>query len=223
MATLISGSATGEGTKRYAMRLVGKVVAEHFRELDGLAVSTVGLGTYLGPEDGATDVLYQDAIARALELGVNMVDTAINYRHQRSERSIRTALATAISRGTVRRDEIVVATKGGYIPFDGAVPRDARAWFTETYLDTGIVKPGDVAAGSHSMTPRYLADQIGRSRTNLGPATIDIYYLHNPEPQLEGGGRQEVLTRVRAALEALEAAVPEGADPRYGPAAGDRH
>src|SRR5207237_1346015 len=160
-----------------------------------------------GPEDGATDVMYQDAIARALELGVNMVDTAINYRHQRSERSIRTALATAISRGTVRRDEIVVATKGGYIPFDGAVPRDARAWFTETYLDTGIVKPGDVAAGSHCMTPRYLADQIGRSRTNLGLDTIDIYYLHNPESQLEAGDRHEFLTRVRAAFEALEAAV----------------
>src|SRR5206468_1308974 len=86
-------------------------------------LSTDGLGTDLGPEEGATDVRDQDASARALELGVNMVGTAINYRHQRSERSIRTALATAISRGTVRRDEIVGATKGGYIPCAGAVPR----------------------------------------------------------------------------------------------------
>src|SRR5206468_307768 len=155
--------------------------AEHFRGLEGLAVSTVGLGTYLGPEDGATDVLYQDAIARAFELGVNMIDTAINYRHQRSERAIRTALAAAVSRGAIRRDAIAVATKGGYIPFDGAVPRDARAWFTETYLDTGIVRPGDVAGGSHCMTPRYLADQIERSRTNLGLEAIDMYHLAMPE------------------------------------------
>ena len=218
MATLLSGSATVEGTKRYVTKLAGSVVAEHFRGLEGLAVSTVGLGTYLGPVDGATDVLYQDAIARAFELGVNMIDTAINYRHQRSERAIRTALAAAVSRGAIRRDAIAVATKGGYIPFDGAVPRDARAWFTETYLDTGIVRPGDVAGGSHCMTPRYLADQIGRSRTNLGLDTIDIYYLHNPESQLEAGDRHEFLTRVRAAFEALEAAVREGTIRRYGTA-----
>ena len=218
MATLISGSATVEGTKRYVTRLAGGVVAEHFRELDGLAVSTVGLGTYLGREDGATDVLYQDAIARALELGINMLDTAINYRHQRSERSIRTAVATAVHRGVVRRDEIAVATKGGYIPFDGAVPRDARAWFTETYLDTEIVRPGDVVGGSHCMTPRYLADQIERSRINLGLETIDIYYLHNPESQLEEVARDEFLARARAAFEALEEAVRVGKIRRYGTA-----
>ena len=218
MATLISGSATAEGTKRYLTRLGSAVDAAHFRELDGIAVATIGLGTYLGREDGETDVMYQDAIARALALGVNVVDTAINYRHQRSERSIRAALASAISGATVRRDEVVVATKGGYIPFDGAVPRDARAWFTQTYLDTGIVRPGDVAAGSHCMTPRYLADQIERSRTNLGLETIDIYHVHNPEAQLEEVDRPEFLARAGGAFEALEQAVRDGKIRRYGTA-----
>lgn len=218
MATLIAGSATAEGTKRYLARLAGIVVPAHFRELDGIGVATVGLGTYLGREDGATDVMYQDALARALELGANVIDTAINYRHQRSERAVRAALARAIGGGTVQRDEVVVATKGGYIPFDGAVPPDARAWFTQTYLDTGIVRPGDVAGGSHCMTPRYLADQIERSRANLGLETIDIYYLHNPEAELEEVDRSEFLTRVRAAFEALEQAVRDGKIRRYGTA-----
>src|SRR5204863_406169 len=104
----------------------------------GGAVPTLGIGTSLGREDAETDVAYQDALVRALELGINTVDTAVNYRHQRSERAIRTALAAAFGRGLARRDEVVVATKGGYIPFEGAVPRDPRAWFTQTYLDTGI-------------------------------------------------------------------------------------
>lgn len=219
MAKMIGDSATVEGTRRYAARLAGRVAAGHFRERAGDAVlSTLGLGTYLGAEDGATDVLYQDAVLRSLELGVNVIDTAINYRHQRSERAIRTALATAFARGVVKRDEVVVATKGGFIPFDGSVPRDPRAYFAATYVEAGIITPGDVAGGAHCMTPRYLRDQIDRSRANLGLQTLDVYYIHNPETQLGEVARAEFLSRIRAAFEALEAAVSTGCIRRYGTA-----
>jgi aryl-alcohol dehydrogenase-like predicted oxidoreductase len=221
MAKMMGGRATVEGTRRYTERFTGRLAAGHFRELEGGAgvwLSTLGLGTYLGPEDGVTDVLYQDAVLRSLELGVNVIDTAVNYRHQRSERAIRTALATAIARGVVGRDEVVVATKGGFISFDGAVPRDPRAYFAATYVDTGIIKPGEVARGAHCMSPRYLRDQIDRSRTNLGLETLDVYYLHNPETQLDEVERAEFIIRIRAAFEALEAAVSAGGIARYGTA-----
>jgi len=214
----LPGRATGDGTGRYAEKLAGRLAAGHFRELAGLSVSTLALGTYLGPEDGATDVLYQDAVVRALELGVNVLDTAVNYRHQRSERAIRTALADAMARGVIRRDEVVVATKGGFIPFDGAVPRDPRAYFAATYVETGIIRPGDVAKGAHCMTPRYLRDQIDRSRANLGLETLDVYFVHNPETQLGEVDRPEFLTRLRAAFGALEEAVAAGSIARYGTA-----
>jgi len=214
----LPGRATGDGTRRYAEKLAGRLAAGHFRELAGVSVSTLALGTYLGPEDGATDVLYQDAVVRALELGVNVLDTAVNYRHQRSERAIRTALADAIARGVIRRDEVVVATKGGFIPFDGTVPRDPRAYFAATYVETGIIKPGDVAKGAHCMTPRYLRDQIDRSRANLGLESLDVYFVHNPETQLGEVDRPEFLTRLRAAFGALEEAVASGSIARYGTA-----
>jgi len=217
MAKLIAGRATAEATRRYTARFKGRLAEGNFRALArGPLLSSLGFGTYLGPEDGATDVMYQDAALRALELGVNVIDTAVNYRHQRSERAIRTALATAIGRGVVGRDEVVVATKGGFIPFDGSVPRDPRGYFSSTYLETGIIKPGDVAGGAHCMTPRYLRDQIERSRANLGIETLDVYYLHNPETQLAEVDRVEFERRVRAAFEALEAAVIDGAIARYG-------
>src|SRR6266478_10071899 len=216
---MVAGRATAEGTRRYAEKLAARLAAGHFRELaGGASASTLGLGTYLGPEDGATDVQYQDAIVRALELGVNVLDTAVNYRHQRSERAIRTALATAMSRGLVRRDEVVVATKGGFIPFDGAVPRDPRAYFASTYVETGIIKPGEVAKGAHCMTPRYLRDQIDRSRANLGLETLDVYYVHNPETQLGEVDRAEFMARVRSAFGALEEAVSAGHIGHYGTA-----
>jgi aryl-alcohol dehydrogenase-like predicted oxidoreductase len=214
---MIAGHATAEGTARYAARLVG-IHPAHFRAMrDGEGVSSLGLGTYLGHEDAATDQQYEKAIARALERGINMLDTAINYRHQRSERAIGRALAAGIGRGAFKRDEVFVATKGGYLAFDEQPPADPRAYFAATYVKPGIVRPGDVV-GWHCMTPRYLADQLDRSRANLGLETIDLYYVHNPETQLDEVDRAEFLTRLRAAFGALEEAVAAGKIRAYGTA-----
>ena len=65
---------------------------------------------------------------RAVELGANVIDTAANYRFQRSERSIGNALRELTEAGGFSRDEIVICTKGGYLPFDGAPPRDVRRY-----------------------------------------------------------------------------------------------
>jgi aryl-alcohol dehydrogenase-like predicted oxidoreductase len=222
MAAMIPGYATPEGTERYAARLGGSVSPEHFRSREqGLRVSTLGIGTYLGLEDAATDAMYQRSVARALERGLNVVDAAINYRRQRSERAVGAVLAELVARGELRRDEVLVSTKGGFIPLDGQNPRDPGAYFAETYLRPGIVHPDDVVGGAHCMTPRYLTDQIGRSRTNLGLETIDVYYLHNPESQLAEIDRPQFLRRIRAAFEALELAVADGRIRCYGTATWD--
>jgi aryl-alcohol dehydrogenase-like predicted oxidoreductase len=214
---MIAGHATAEGTARYLERLAGRVPAEHFRPLAGGArAASIGLGTYLGREDDATDAAYTKVAARALERGVNVLDAAINYRHQRSERALGRALAAAVGNG-VQRDEIVVATKGGFIPFDGEVPRDPGGYVQATYVRSGLVQPGDVV-GSHCMTPRYLRDQIDRSRANLGLETLDVYYVHNPETQLDEVSRSAFLTRVREAFAALEEAVRAGKLRLYGTA-----
>ena len=215
---MIAGRATFDGTERYASRIGGRLPADHFRRLDGgPRTSSVGIGTYLGKEDSTTDLQYQKSITRALERGINVIDTAINYRFQRSERAIGAALEEATRRGLVARDEVIVATKGGFIPFDRAMPKDPGVYFTETYLKPGIVRPDDVV-GMHCMTPRYLSDQIDRSRKNLGLETLDIYYVHNPESQLETVARGEVIDRLRKAFEALEQAVGEGRVGCYGTA-----
>jgi aryl-alcohol dehydrogenase-like predicted oxidoreductase len=159
----------------------------------------LGIGTYLGRDDDATDALYADAIGRALELGVNVIDSAINYRHQRSERAIGGVLKN------FARENILVATKGGFLA-RGAGPAP------------GTVRPDEIVANCHCMAPAHLRDQIERSRRNLGVATIDIYYVHNPETQLEELPRDEFLRRMRAAFETLEAAVAEGKIGVYGTA-----
>jgi hypothetical protein len=84
----------------------------------GLSLSSIGLGTYLGDENAATDAGYEASVATALSSGINVFDTAINYRGQRSERAIGRALARAFAAGVASRDEVFVSTKGGYLPHD---------------------------------------------------------------------------------------------------------
>jgi hypothetical protein len=103
-----------------------------------------------------------------------------------------------------------VATKGGYIPFDGAPPGDPQRWFHDTFVRPGIAGAGDVVAGCHCMTPAYLEHQLDCSRRNLGIECLDVYYIHNPEQQLDEVPRPEFLRRLRAAFERLEKLAGEG-------------
>jgi aryl-alcohol dehydrogenase-like predicted oxidoreductase len=195
----------------------GVTAPEHFRPRHGLALSSIGLGTYLGHWDEATDKMYQEAIARALEIGCNVIDSAINYRFQRSERCIGSAIKQLIDAGGLSRDEVVVATKGGFFPFDNEPPRDPRRWIAENLIDTGAARHEDMV-DSHCMSPSYLRNQLARSLENLGLDTIDIYYVHNPETQLEGVDRDEFTRRMHAAFEFLERAAEEGQIQLYGTA-----
>ncbi len=213
---MLKDHATPDGTAGYANRFSD--YPGNYRPMLGLSVSSVGIGTYLGDEDAATDAAYAAAIRAAVVSGVNLVDTAVNYRLQRSERVIGKVIAELAASGQVRREQIVVATKGGYIAFDGEMPADPSAWFAQNYLQPGIVKSSELVQGSHCMTPRYLEAMIETSRANLGLETIDIYYVHNPETQLAAVGHDEFLARIRSSFEFLEDAVETGRIRCYGAA-----
>jgi aryl-alcohol dehydrogenase-like predicted oxidoreductase len=214
---VIKGYATGEGTEAYRGRIGAAAAPGHFRDWEGLALSSVGLGTYLGGEDAATDRAYEDAVTRALGLGLNVLDSAVNYRGQRSERAIGAALRAVTAAGSVARAEVLLATKGGFIPGDSAAPAGG-GHPAQAYVRAGIVAPDDIVAGCHCMTPRYLADQLERSRATLGVETVDVYYLHNPEMQLQEVDRPTFLARISAAFEFLEGAVSAGKIRWYGAA-----
>lgn len=222
MTSPIAGHATADGTRRFADRQVadaGRSEAS-FRSLDGLTVSTIGVGTYLGDPDDVTDVLYTEAIVEAIGLGINHIDSAINYRFQRSERAIGEALRRVFAGGVVDRSEIVIATKGGYVPYDGEAPSGpgaAREYVSREFLSPGVCKAADFANQyRHCMAPGYLSHQIDRSRENLGVETLDVYYLHNVEGQIAEVGRETFEHRLHDAFALLESKVEEGKIGRYG-------
>ena len=205
---MIPGRATPEGTRRFAERAAA--AEGHFRRAGDLTLSSLGLGTYLGREDAATDSGYEASLGRALELAVNVIDAAINYRGQRSERAIGRALDRAIAAGRASRDEVFLSTKGGYFPHDAEDPRDPRRYLREEFIDSGLAPRDEIAGGVHCMAPGYLADQIDRSRVNLGVETIDLYYLHNVETQRGSMTAAVFRSRLRRAVEELERAVAAG-------------
>ena len=208
------GAATQLGTTRYRERFI-HAAPGHFREAQDLFCSSIGIGTYLGNADDETDRLYAAAVIRAVELGANVIDTAANYRFQRSELSIGAALSELSNRG-FRRDEVIVCTKGGYLPFAGAPPRDVRQYVEDTFIKTGIASWGDIASGSHCMAPRYLENQVEQSLGNMRLSCIDVYYVHNPESQLSAVSPAEFWQRLRAAFEFLEQSVASGKIKNYG-------
>jgi len=202
--------ATAEGTERYSARYGSSLAPGHFRKSLNWTISSIGLGTYLGEMDAATDHGYTAAAMEAMMGGCNLLDTAINYRFQRSERSLAAALKDLIAKGSTSRDEIVVCSKGGFLSFDGDFPSNPAKYIHDNYIQTGVIKEEDIVAGSHCMTPAYLENQIDRSLKNLGLECIDVYFIHNPETQLGEITRQEFMRRMLAAFRMLEKKVAEG-------------
>jgi aryl-alcohol dehydrogenase-like predicted oxidoreductase len=211
----LAGAATSRGTARLAARNAATdIPPEAFRPFHGeLTVSALGAGTYLGDADDATDARYREALVHALARGVNLLDTAINYRGQRAERVVGAALREAIATKHVHRDEVVVCTKGGYLALDAELPqtREAyRSYVEREFLTPRLIERDELVAGGHCLAPNFLSHQIARSRANLGVQRIDLYYLHNPEQQREARGPTAFRTILRQAAEVLEMKVAAG-------------
>ncbi len=208
--------ATPEGTARYRERFAGRAAAGHFRLREGLYLSSIGIGTYLGNPDEATDAAYKDAVVRAVQLGANVIDSASNYRFQRSERSIGQALIELTTEHGFSRDELLLCTKGGYLPFDGGPPYNIERYVEETFVKTGIASFDDIVGNSHCMTPAFLQKQLDQSLKNLGVSTVDVYYIHNPEAQLGYVRETEFYSRLQLAFARLEQNRSEGKLRYYG-------
>ncbi|MFP8956140.1 aldo/keto reductase [Natrialbaceae archaeon A-CW3] len=203
--------ATGSGTWNYRDEYHDEFGRTYFRRYGDGLLSSIGLGTYLGEPTDAVDERYEAAIEQALSIGCNVVDTAINYRCQRSERVV----GNALSKTDVDRDAVFVSTKGGFVPFDGDRPDDPGRFVKENYVDTGIVETDDLVAGSHCIAPGYIDDQLDRSLENI-QTNIDLYYVHNPETQLRENDQEVVYDQLEEAFVRLEERASAGDIGHYG-------
>jgi aryl-alcohol dehydrogenase-like predicted oxidoreductase len=208
--------ATEAGTRRFAHRHGAGKAADAYSQLAHLELSSVGIGTYLGQPSEETDEAYQVAIVDAVRRGINVIDTAANFRCQRSERAVGLALQQLIADGEIYRSEVLVASAAGMVAFESEPPSNKAHFLHSTTVGRGLCDEGELVAGCHCMAPAFLAQSIEKSLENLGLSTLDIYYIHNPETQLHLIERPLFFERLRRAFEVLEAAVQRGQLRAYG-------
>jgi len=212
---MISGFATLEGTEKFANNSDANQL--NFKKIQHLTLSNVGMGTYLGDSNEETDDAVKNAVEQSILSGVNVIDTAINYRAQKAERSVGRAISKLIKEGKITRDQIFLCTKNGYLTNDADVKQEFWEYVKTEYTQKGIISEGDVTSGYHCMTIPYLNDQLERSMKNLGVECIDLLYLHNAvEGQINDVSRDKFLKNLRLVFEFYEQKRREGKIRFYG-------
>ncbi len=208
--------ASEAGTRRFVERHGAGKAADAYRTVHKLQLSTIGIGTYLGRPDDASDAEYVCALVEAVRLGVNVIDTASNYRQRRSERAVGVALQQLFAMGEVHRSELFIVSKAGFVPMDRGKPEDPLAYFRSRTIGRGLAREDELRCGCHCIAPGYLRATLEESLHELGLPMVDAYLIHNPESQLQELDRASFLDRMRRAFEAMERAADDGLVRNYG-------
>ncbi|MBM2837345.1 MAG: hypothetical protein HW409_1534, partial [candidate division NC10 bacterium] len=108
----LPGSASPEGTARYAARIVSQLRHDGHMEHGygrfgnrGLTASRLGFGTY---RVDTREPEHRNALTKALREGVNLIDTSTNYMDGDSERLVGSVLREMIKGGELAREEVIV-------------------------------------------------------------------------------------------------------------------
>lgn len=204
----VEGFATSEGTKNYTEYAIsqGRPIS-HFKSFDSLHLSSIGMGTYLGQPSEEDDQAVENAVFESVKSGaVNVIDTAINYRAMRSEKSIGRALLRLVKDRIISRDQIFISTKNGYITNDGDYPNiDVMEYIHRMYIQTDVITADDISSGYNIINPNYLAKCIDKSLMNMHVSSIDLVYIHNAfESWYQDVSREQFMEMLVKAFEVYE-------------------
>ena len=205
---ILEGNATPDGTRKYSDYAISQgKPRSHFKSFENLHLSSLGMGTYLGQVSKEDDQAVENAVYQSVRSGaINVIDTAINYRAMKSEKSIGRALLRLVNDGVISRDQVFVSTKNGYITNDGDYPNiDVMEYMHRMYVQTEVITADDISSGYNVIKPSYLAKCIDKSLTNMHLSTIDLVYIHNAfESWYQDVSREQFMEMLAKAFEIYE-------------------
>jgi aryl-alcohol dehydrogenase-like predicted oxidoreductase len=128
----------------------------------------------------SVDEQMENAIFDSVKSGAfNVIDTAINYRAMKSEKSIGRALVRLAEAG-ISRDQLFISTKNGYITNDADYASiGLDEYIRKMYVDSEVIHEEDISPSYHVMKPEYIARCIDKSLANLHLESLDLVYIHN--------------------------------------------
>lgn len=213
---MIPGYATRPATEEYVRTFGSQCAPGHYSDFLNLhlRLSSLGLGTFPGAAADEVDQSYADIIGTALQNGINVVDTASHYRYGRSERAVGKGLRRALAKG-VKREQVFIASKGGFLVFPEEPPVDFEVWFEQAIMRKGLGKREDLAQ-THLISPQYVAWQIERSRQSIGVETLDAFLVDQPELHIPAVGKEQLNRKLEQVFAVLEQAVKENKIRCYG-------
>ena len=184
----------------------------------GLMVSRAGFGGYRV----TTGIPEQhEALSHALLSGINLIDTSSNYADGGSEKLAGQVISELLETGKLKRDDLVVVSKAGYIQGKNLKLAQERDQGGDPFPEVVNYAEGL----QHCIHPVFLADQLDRSLERLGLDHIDVFLLHNPEYHLSwcdaqgmdrAQAQEEYYRRIKDAFVYLESQAEAGRIGWYG-------
>lgn len=209
-------TATAEATLNFAKKFSN--YKDFYIKHNDLIFSKLGLGTFnKEPYKEENYVFhYIEGVKEAVKKGINLIDTASNYRYGQSEKEIGEALKELIKEKEVTREELIICSKGGFIQLDYPFPENPYQWIDENIINAKLATKDDIEIDQHCMTPDFLEWSCRRSLENVGVDSFDIYYLHNPEMQVQKYGYSKFLKKIESAFKRFEKMCDMGLMKYYG-------
>ncbi len=197
--------ATKEGTEKFFH--LHSVHKDKKRKLADLSLSALSISPLMGESGKKLDKEHLHAILSSVEGGVNVIDVPGAFHRVSGEKMIQKALEELKEKG-IAREQLFLISKVGYLPYEEEKEGEDKL-VKNSYLEKKIVYPGEVVEDFHCISPSFIHHQIRETLENLGVEGVDLFFLHNPEVQLEEKKEGEFETILEKAFEALEEAVSQ--------------
>lgn len=206
--------ATPQATLEFAKKFSN--YKDFYIKSNNLIFSKLGLGTFINEPYKEENYIfhYIEAVKEAIRSGINLIDTASNYRYGQSEKEIGIALKELGDE--TKREELIICSKGGFIQLEYPFPKNPYHWIKENIIDTKLAKAEDIELDQHCMSADFLEWSCRRSLENVGIDSFDIYYLHNPEMQKLRLGEKAFYKEIEKIFTRFEKLANEGLFAYYG-------